>query len=205
MTVKTIGSNRKMMLTSKTVLLTIILAVAGCCTTESFTPRGVDITTVVNQVKSALVSTQKALVEEDMPGLASVEITLSLVKTDETSAEAKFLVLSGGPTRASSKAQKIAITLKPPAKDAKEDVSGADLRQALVDAIVAAGRTSSAARRAASTGEPKLVLTSVATSVKFSVTDTDDVGVGIEIGGLKLGVEHSSVVGDSHEIEFTFE
>ena len=194
-----------MFLSKKIVPLTIFLTLAACCTTPSYTPQGIDISDVVKQIKLALVSTQKELTSQAMPGLASVKITLSLVKKAETSGEVDFLVLSGGATHTSEETQKIVLTLKPPAKDAKEAVSGTSLREALVNAIVAAGKTSSAANKAASEGEPKLNLTTVTTSVKFSVTDKGNGGVGFVVGGLTLGVKHSSSIGDSHEIEFTFQ
>ena len=186
-------------------LLAILHTISGCSTAPEYTPQGVKIESVVNQVKAALVTTQKDLQSKNMPGLASVIITLSLVGKVETSGELKLWVLSGGPSASSEAAQKISIKLTPPPKDTPEDVSAFDLYKSLVDAIVAAAVTASEAQRAAGIGEPKLQLSAVTTSVKFSVSNKVGGGIGFDVGGLTVGVKGSNTVSDSHEIAFKFE
>ena len=189
------------------LLPTVMLFVfGGCCMAPEVDPTtGVDPAQVVRTTKAALVSTQKRLVELGMPPLAEVKVTLTLVAKSEGGPEFTVLVLSAGNTHTEEQTQKMTFTLSPPDHTEDEDVANADLYQSLVNAIAATALAQQEIADAATSGDPKLEIDSVATSVKFSVADKGTRGIALEVLGAEIGGERARTNTATHEIEITFE
>ncbi len=100
----------------------------------------VQIETILKEVQLGLSKVQATLVEESLPPLASVQLTLKTVVKHEGGPVFKFLVFSFGKKWEKERAQSLTLTLKPPKPATSEVSSKRTVADMLAGAIVSAAR-----------------------------------------------------------------
>lgn len=184
-------------------LLVIAFAFCACCQTPTITVEGVDPGKVIASVKEALQATQDQLESGGMPRMESVALTLTVYSKVTQGAEVSVWVVSGGTATAREATQTMTFTLIPP-PPSDDEFEAASMQQALVNALLATAKANVKVEDAAAKGEPILKVSSVSTTVKFSITGSDTAGIGFEVLGAEVGGEISATETASHAITIKF-
>lgn len=194
--------------TGPVIALCLLLATVGCCHSpsveESAEHEAISVTVITNAVKEALSKAQQSLGDKGLGELKSVDLTLKVAVQDAGGGTIKMVVIGGDFKGSSTTTQTISLSLEPPAADDKSLLSDEELTESLVNAIVAAGEAGYEVKEAGMTGEPKLLLDKVKTTVDFSVSTTAAGKIGFEVIGIEIGGSYSETSTTGHSVTLTF-
>jgi hypothetical protein len=98
----------------------------------------VPISTVLDQIKEALVLVQKDLANKKLPPLASIDLTLKTVAEKDVGGTLKLFILTLGAKREKDQTQTVTIHLNPPSASNPKNIAASPLTLDLEHTIVSA-------------------------------------------------------------------
>jgi hypothetical protein len=159
----------------------------------------VTIDSVLTEIQKGLAKAQTEIVDQGMPPLKSVQVTLQTVATQKVGGTLKLLIFSIGSTVTKERTQQLTLTLKPPALK-KELVAGApSIAEGLTQALVSAAAGVQAAR----TGTPPLVLDTLEVQLSFVVTREGGAGGSVTIAPVTLELKGDISKKAVHQLKVT--
>jgi hypothetical protein len=138
---------------------------------------GAEIAEVVKQVKDALSDVQTELAQSNLPQLKAVKLSLKTAIESKAGGSFKLVVITIGGTKEESSVQQIDVTLVPPNPGNPKQISTQSVTKALEDAILSAAR----GVRDAGAGTVPLKVSEVTVSLNFSVKDSGNAGMKLEL------------------------
>ncbi len=144
---------------------------------------GFTIDKVLSSIQTALQIAANETKKGDLPGLATVTVTLETTFAKKGGPKFKFLVFSFGATWTKAKSQKTIVTLTPPKPDDKFSMQGGDITDNLAEAIVSAAQ----GVKDAENRKPPLVLKSLQVDMSFVVMSSTEAELGFTIVPITAG------------------
>ena len=155
---------------------------------------------LVREIKIALTEVQDKAHEEDIPKLASVELTLSVGQIAQAGGKFGLFAVSVGGNVASESSGIVYLKLIPPPPNTPSDVSSSNLSGQLVPMIL----SGSEAIALASVGEPPLQPAELSATMEFAVKSDAYAGFGIAWPPFSTSVGGAVKNSQIHKIKVTY-
>lgn len=156
----------------------------------------VPLTTLLKEIKVALLKVQDSEDSDALPTLESVTLNAATTQKKDIGGTFKLLIIEFGKKRTSELTTNVSIKLVPPAKGSGSNVANPQMADMLADAILAAARDI----KAAQTGAPALITSEVSAKIRFGISQDANGKVKLEFSPVSIGIDGATSAETAQEI-----